>query len=171
VAVFPLKGVKTRLRDFPFIKIFLVVFVWSCTTFFLPFFQLGNINFLEKKDIWFGFISRFLFIFSITIPFDIRDRRLDVSRRIKTFPVLYGVQQSKNIALISLVGCTIASILFFLFGEKLNQYEFTSLIVSLIITAIVILFTNEKRSEYFFDILVEGTIIIQFLLVWMGKNS
>ena len=48
-------------------------------------------------------LERFLFVFAITIPFDIRDMEIDIKEGLKTIPVIMGKKKAMMIANILLV--------------------------------------------------------------------
>jgi hypothetical protein len=75
-----------RLRDIPYSKIFLISFVWSASTVFLPIIQ-SSLTF-NKAQVVILLAERFFFVFAITIPFDIRDIDADKQAGIKTIPLL-----------------------------------------------------------------------------------
>ena len=65
---------KNRLRDFNFIKIYLIAIIWAFTGVVLP--VLGQEVELNNQLLLLSF-SKACFIFAITIPFDIRDLSID----------------------------------------------------------------------------------------------
>ncbi|MEO1714584.1 MAG: hypothetical protein AAFU60_14730, partial [Bacteroidota bacterium] len=81
--VLPILAGGKRLRDLHYLKIFLVAGVWSWLTVIVPAWELGlgaNI------PAWVLFFERSLFVFSITIPFDIRDLQVDQHTQVQTIP-------------------------------------------------------------------------------------
>lgn len=91
----PLTEGKTfRLRDLPFIKLFLIAMVWSGMAVLLPVVELKGWSGLEM-DVWTLFALQFLFILSITLPFDINDEKIDSLTQVKTIPNVFGVQVAK----------------------------------------------------------------------------
>ena len=93
-------GIETRLRDFPFVKIFLIAFVWSTTSVILPFTETG-ILFNDRRDILLVWILQLVFIFYITLPFDINDAESDKLTGTKTIPSVVGIKKSKIIGLLT----------------------------------------------------------------------
>lgn len=164
--VLPIFGRGRRLRDFHYIKIFLIACCWSWITVFIPALEKGlqyNIPLL------FLFLERLFFIFAITLPFDIRDLEIDRANNVKTIPAALGIKRSKLLGLSTLI----LSAVFALFSYRLNAYStggFGGLIASLIVTAVLVAFTEPERHDYFFSGWVDGMMILQFLLVWMGAS-
>ena len=65
--------------------------MWSYVTVFLPAMELGLALDLRLFMI---FIERSLFIFAITLPFDIRDMEIEKANGVKTIPAMIGAQNS-----------------------------------------------------------------------------
>ena len=82
--VIPFLGNQKRLRDINYIKIYLIAIVWAFVTVTLPA--------LEKQmattpAVILMTLERAVFIFLITIPFDIRDLKVDDFSDVKTLPI------------------------------------------------------------------------------------
>lgn len=107
--------------------------------------------------------ERFLFVFAITIPFDIRDMKADARQGLKTIPLLIG----KSAALI------IADILLFLFMVVFIQhYKYTTLawlIYPLALSAATtFIFINNRKlqASYFYHYgILDGTLLLQGVFV------
>ncbi len=83
--VLPILKSGMRLRDIGLVKIFLISFVWAAI-FFTAVFDAG-LRFHWSYIILFG--EKFIFIFALTLPFDIRDRQLDAASSVSTFASRY----------------------------------------------------------------------------------
>jgi len=140
------KWVNKSLRKIPYLKSFLIAGVWCFVVILFP-------SFLENskvsKDNYFFAILIFLYIYSLCIPFDIRDLKTDKGV-VKTIPSLLGVKNSKILS-ISLLLLIIAFSLYF------NWYAFS--LVS-IVSCIVVYFANEHRKELFYTGLIDGIILL-----------
>jgi len=144
------------IREVPYLKIIAIGITWSIAIVWLPIvdtqFYLG----MEPFILMLGIIQVFLFVFAITLPFDIRDIRFDKLTNLKTIPRLIG---SKNAILFSellLVGSIV--ILHFL---PIGNFIYP-MVIGHIITMLIIGFTTEKRNEIFYAGLVEGTVIFLY---------
>ncbi|MEO6884478.1 MAG: UbiA family prenyltransferase [Bacteroidia bacterium] len=154
-----------RLRDIRGLKIFLITLVLGLVTVVLPVVAYANLSALLRPEIIFIFIRRMLFIFAITIPFDIRDVDYDRQNNIETLPVLFGIPRAKKMAIYSLAafaGCVILQ-LFIL--PKMSSLYAVALIISIVPTSISILKTKKSSSDYFFSFAVEGMMIVQCFLI------
>ena len=150
-----------RLREIPFLKIFLISFVWSVVTILLPIIQ-SNITY-DKGHILLMLIERFIFVFAITIPFDIRDMSDDRLSGLKTIPILIGQKKSIVVANISLLLFTIICLVHY------PMYKLTFILPGLILSALsTLFFLNNKtlRSLYYYHYgILDGTMILQGFLV------
>ncbi|MBK9505813.1 MAG: UbiA family prenyltransferase [Bacteroidetes bacterium] len=90
-----------RLRQIPYLKIFLISFVWATVTILLP--VIHSEKAYNNFHILTMIIERFLFVFAITIPFDIRDMNADSQTELKTIPLLIGEKRSIYASIIVLV--------------------------------------------------------------------
>lgn len=98
--------VNKPLRDVPYIKTLLIAAVWSFMLIYVP---MGGI--LENK-LW-PSLTGFLFIYGITVPFDIRDLKYDEVEK-RTLPMVVGMTSSK---ILSLVFVTV----FYVYIAKINE--------------------------------------------------
>lgn len=138
-----------NLRDIPGIKIYTIAIVWSISTVIIP--ELVD-NLLSLTKMVLLAASNFLFIISITIPFDIRDINLDDPSK-KTIPQLIGVKKANTISIILLI---------------LSQFvicfvNIGGLFYAILITLITLplLWQSEtKKPELFFSGLIDGILIL-----------
>ena len=157
VPVFKTKKRILRLREIPCLKIFLISFVWSAATILLPVIQAGFIH--PKENILFMLAERFLFVFAITIPFDIRDMKADAKNGLKTIPLLIGRSGALIVANI---------VLLFFILLCLQHYKNSPLVwinYAFMFSAIsTFFFINNKKLQlkhfYHYGIL-DGTILLQ----------
>lgn len=160
--VFPFFGKKRRLRDFNQIKIYLVALVWAWVTVVLPVVDSGL--YLSWSLIAL-FVERALFVFAITLPFDIRDLRVDGHSSVATIPGVLGIQQSVNLALgLLLLAGLCVGISFYL---GLYTLPITLLLLfSYLLTALFLSRSNPERHDYFFSGLLDGTMVLQGALIY-----
>ena len=153
---------RVCIRSIPFFKVFLISFVWSYVTFLMPLIYNGfEIDFYILKY----FTLRFLFIFAISIPFDIRDFNVD---KILTFPRMLGIQKSKYLSWISMFIFQLI-ILIDLLNSQISMSIFLALFLSIEFSSLVIYYTNTKRTNLFYGLVVEGLSIIMCLFVFITK--
>lgn len=152
------KQKNLRLRDFGGLKIFLVAFVWAYVTVLLPALEIGIWN----TSIGWMFLERAFFVFAITLPFDIRDLKVDGHNDVQTIPAKIGIRTTVQLAHGLLVLVLAISFLLYAFPV------FIAMCVSTLSTAVFIRLSPSQQHDYFFSALLDGTILIQFLLVWIS---
>lgn len=161
IPVFGNKKSIFRLREIPYLKIFLIAFVWASSTILLPIIQSNAI--FNKVHVITMLAERFFFVFAITIPFDIRDIEVDKQAGLKTIPLLFNENTSNAIANLSLF-------IFFLISFFHYQIQnYWSIIGALSISTLTtFLFLNEKKFKkltYYHYGILDGTMLLQGLLV------
>lgn len=156
--VLPGRTGRLPLRDVPFLKVFLIAGVWAALTVELPLLVAGKE--VESPEIML-ILRRFLFIFALTLLFDIRDRQKDTLSGTLTFPVKFGTVFTKALSTAFLLA--FCGLIWF---QETGAVE-TSLILSVVVAGLVVWFTSEKRPDYYFMILADGMMLLQFLLVWL----
>ncbi len=159
--VFKSKKTVFRLREIPCLKIFLISFVWAASTIFLPIIQSG-LHF-SKAHVFAMLAERFVFVFAITIPFDIRDMEADKKEKLKTIPLLIGKKLAMLVANISLLLFIVLCLIHY------QREVFMLINFAFALSAVsTFFFLNSKwvqaRKMYHYGIL-DGTLLLQGLLV------
>ncbi len=150
---------KRKLREILFVKLPLISLIWSFVTVILPMVE-QNIM-LESTFVFEQLICRFLFIFGLCVPFEIRDVEIDRSENIKTIPVVYGTKLTKGIGITLL-----------LLEMLIHHWMDTSLAVksaldiSTLFAMCWILLQKQQMSNYYFKYLVDGTMILRFIFLY-----
>lgn len=151
-----------RLREIPFLKIFIISFVWSAVTVLLPIIQSGRSYPLQH--VLAILAERFVFVFAITIPFDIRDIQADSGAGLKTIPIITGEKRALLLANISMF--------LFLVLVFFHYYRFTFVLIAFIISFIsTLVFINNSRLKnlrYYHYFILDGTMLLQGLLVYLA---
>ena len=145
-------------------KIFLITIVVSFVTIFLP--VANDPSVLLDLNTQFHFLTRCLFIFAITIPFDIRDMDYDKEDELITIPRKYGIQGAKNISFAMLALMSIVAGLHYWLHIGLTYYGFLAIVGSALISIFAIAKLRPQSSEYYYSLVIEGMMIVQFGLVW-----
>ncbi len=159
--VIPFLPGHNRLRDVHLVKIFTIAVTWAWVTAFIPL----HIAFDEFRwPIVFAFLERALFVFAITIPFDIRDLEVDAHTGVRTLPILLGTKKSKILA----IGCLALHLIIVLSLSWMGFYTGHIIIPYLLfflVTAVLINKSAHGLSDYYYSGLLDGTMILQWLLV------
>ncbi|MBI3510620.1 MAG: hypothetical protein HY064_08145 [Bacteroidetes bacterium] len=158
--VIPGKRKWLRLRDIPGAKIFVITIVWLMSCALLPAAAAHvphSAWFSVPILLWSLVIG--LLIFSLTIPFDIRDNDYD-GKKLSTIPAMIGVRNSIILALFTLfLSAGICWMIFFFFktGDLLFAPAYT---LWCMITSILIYKSSTSRHEYYFSFLIDGTMLL-----------
>ena len=150
-----------RLREIPCLKIFLISFVWSASTIFLPIIQSGKCH--DKENIIAMLVERFLFVFAITIPFDIRDMQADSKENLKTIPLLIGKKNALLLSNIVLISFTFLCLLHY---SSTKLYWLNAAFI--LSAATTFIFINSKKlqaKEFYHYGILDGALLLQGTLV------
>lgn len=159
--VIPILTGKRRLRDLHFIKIFLIAIVWACITVLLPILEANARIDISTTLI---FLERCLFVFAITLPFDIRDLQIDAHTSVKTIPSELGIDRTKLLA----HACLTLVFIFAFINWQLETYSFNTLLafgLSVLSTIPLVAYSDRVEHDYYFTGLIDGTMIFQLLLI------
>ena len=160
--VLPIFGGK-RLRDLPYIKIFTIAFVWAFVTVILPVQEYGNI--LDSHVRWM-FLERALFVFALTIPFDIRDLDVDTKTNVKTIPLSMGVQKAKYLGILAIISCIFIVLTLNIQGVY-SIKNTIALLLTYAVSSLVVGFTRKGRSDYYFYGLADGMMLLQSVFFYI----
>ena len=152
------------LRRVPFLKIFLICGVWTIVTSLIIMLE-DNISI--KQNEFLHLAARFAFVFAITIPFDIRDMRLD-HQKLKTIPILIGENISKIMSYSLLIISTFIYGLL-LHSEHIAKNHLIGIIITFLITSTLISQATPKRDEKYFSFWIESTSIIFCLILILSS--
>lgn len=156
------KRKKLRLRDLDGIKIFLVAGVWAYVTVILPILEYMTLDWRH----FLLFQERAFFIFAITLPFDIRDLKIDKDINTRTIPALIGTPRTLQLAILILVGAWLLAFANYWFFDVYSLVNLVALGISIISTYIFIRVAIRQEHDYYYTGLLDGTMILQFLLFW-----
>ena len=162
--LFKNRRVSFRLREIPFAKIFLISFVWSAVTILLPIIQ--SEDSYDRGHVGLMLLERFLFVFAITIPFDIRDMVSDGIDRLKTIPLTIGEKKSILLATILLVVFILISV--FHYAQSQQFYILFAFVISGLSTLFAINSRKLQGHSYYHYGILDGTMILQGLLVYIS---
>ena len=163
IPVFGRRNFFFRLREIPYLKIFLIAFVWSSATILLPLIQ-SNYNF-DTIDIVAMLAERFFFVFAITIPFDIRDIKVDKQDGLKTIPMLFNENKALAISCLSIIIFFVISL--FHYQTQNRWFIVWAVSISAVTTFVFIKNRKIRALPYYHYGVLDGTMLLQGLLVFM----
>lgn len=160
---------QLRLRDLHFVKIFLIAGVWGYVTVVLPIVELGLYYNIGLSYILLLLLERSLFIFIITLPFDLRDWKLDQHHAVKTIPNLLGAKKTIYLGIFLLVIWNLLVTSLYQLPLSLGYYLSSLWTGSLLLRTLSS--DPQKKGvqvvehDYYYTGLIDGTMLVQTLLV------
>ena len=161
--VIPFLPNKKAIRNLPYVKIVVISMVWSVVMVALPIVNYSGFKGLSDSNFLLLLLEQFLFIFAITLPFDVRDLRYDMESNIKTIPSTIGIKNTITLSHVLLIVFVTLKWIQFNFLEQLSISQFVATAITTSITFVIIAFTSRKRGELFFTGFVDGTMILMYL--------
>jgi len=149
-----------RLLKIPGMKTFLIAFIWTTATVFVPVLQSNNS--IDIPHILLLYAERFTFIFAVAIPFDIRDMHDDAL--LKTLPVTFGESNALKISNISLL--LSLSIVTFHYVDTKMLFVLPAYLFSFISTFIFINTKALKNMPFYHHGILDGSILLQGILIF-----
>lgn len=150
---------RKNLREIKGLKFFIISITWTLTCIFFPFFNAEQSVFSSTTLIY--SFSVFLFMISITIPFDVRDMEKD-EKEIKTIPQILGEKKSIYLALFFL---TLSVLLKIILLDEL----IIGVLLFFTIAFVLYLKSNHKKSELYFLGWIDGLFILSVSLILLNQ--
>jgi len=147
-----------RMRDLPFIKIALVAIVWAWVSVVLPIVRYEIV--LLSPKIALVVTERALFIFAITIPFDIRDVAQDIQAGTKTIPSTMRLESSKLLAGIALFIALFIDIVLMSYYHLYSIGVFAGFLFTYVLSLGLIMKTRPDLPDIYFTGLMDGTMLV-----------
>lgn len=147
-----------RLRDLGWGKILMIAWSWSWLTAVVP---MGYFADASIQMMYIHGVERLLFILLLTIPFEIRDLKMDKSLGLRTMPERLGVRRTRRLAWVFVVLTIILSFL----GSfhYLNPAYVMAMALASFLTILLIVLSYKINHDYFFAGVVDGMMI---LVLW-----
>lgn len=163
--VFPIVN-KKKLREFGIWKIFMIATVWAVVTVILPAVSIPNFQFSWELSAM--ILERWLFIFALTIPFDIRDIENDRAKGIQTIPLKIGYRQSIVVAIFSLIAFAVLAGLRLQFTGQTSSSVVYACVT--LVSMVLISKANPHRSDLYFTCFIDGMMVLLAgaVFIWAG---
>ncbi len=151
-----------NLRDLTGLKISIVAVVWAGVTVLMP---LVNEGVILTTEVWVSFVQRFLFVFVLTLPFEIRDIQFD-DLALGTLPQRVGVRKTKTIGVVMLLMVLLLELL-----KPITSLEFEiSQGISVVILGSFLLYSKRNQSKYYASFWTESIPILWLLVLYLFQN-
>lgn len=146
---------KLNLREIPHLKSILVGICWGYLLYLFPSLLIDNFKWYFLYN--FFFLS--LYFWAITIPFDIRDLAQDEIKNVPTLAVKLGTTKVKQISIISLILCSILSLIgaYLDFLKPILAY---SLAISFILSIFIVYKAETDKPTWRFDAFIDGSMLL-----------
>lgn len=152
---------RLPLRQIPGIKLFLISFSWAYMVILLPALLFAEVD----NQVLFNFTFTLLLVAALTIPFDVRDLRLD-DPAMRTLPAQLGRTRSLAVSRFILGICQILSILGLLFFEW-GLAKSLALLLALEFAQLLVRKMPREGDEFYTGFWIEGIPILGFILFWL----
>lgn len=139
------------LRKIGWLKLFLVSFVVTFVTVYIPFQTVKGL----PLEFYISVIQRFFILISLLIPFEIMDSETD-DASMNTLPQLFGNENSKLFGILLVIP--------FIILEFLKVHPNYLVLPIGMITVTLINFTEMKRNKYYTSFWVESVPILWWLM-------
>ncbi|MGB1042241.1 MAG: hypothetical protein ACPGU6_02520 [Tenacibaculum sp.] len=151
-----LSGFQKNLRSVSFIKIIVVALIWSIATVLIPLLDVGvKIN----ANVLLLVLQRFLLVFVLILPFDIRDVKQDAAS-LQTIPKKIGVKNTKKLGVLFL--------LLSLMLEYVIGFTFLKVFFIVVVLILILLWNaSEKQQKYYSSFWVEALPILWMFLLFL----
>ena len=147
------------LRSVPYLKIFIISIIWTLVSTTLL--VIENDVYIDQ-NICYLHISRFCFVFAITIPFDIRDIVIDF-KNIKTIPIRFGEKISRYIGVMFIFINQLIMLKLKILDFITHQIFYATIVLSFF-TIILIMQSSSKRKDIYFSFGVESASILMYII-------
>jgi 4-hydroxybenzoate polyprenyltransferase len=153
-----------ELRKKTWAKTITLALVWTGSTAFLPIILSGQ-NIYQWSFI-IHLISRFCFMASICMVFDLRDIKTDKEENATTIALVIGERKTVLLALGFMLMHGIFAVIEYA-AHSISIELLIALLAAALLNALIVGNTNIKKGEYYYIAGIDGTIIIQWLcMLW-----
>ncbi|GAB2985155.1 hypothetical protein GCM10027049_24520 [Mucilaginibacter puniceus] len=162
--IFTLGDQKFGLRNIPGLKPFLITLVWVLSTVLLPILEAKELHLttVSMQDTTLLIAKRFLFVFALTVPFDIRDLFEDNKLGVKTIPVIIGEKKAYLFCSVLLLGYVV---MLFLYRNNGFNTDFFALTLTAGLTGWLIFKSKWEKNEYYYFFYMDGVLILQYVFL------
>lgn len=150
---------KRRLKDFGWIKIWILSGVWTMVTSVLPILFHGKL----LSSYPFEILLRFVFMFILCIAFDIRDMQTDQDTGIYTLPSKIGLRATYR--LIDFLILLFFALCFFQFLRYGSAIRLSGSIISGLLARIAISYARTYPSDKAYLVYVDGIMMVYAIMV------
>jgi len=146
------------LRELPFLKILIIVYVWTTATVILPI----RLN-LWNSDVFYAVLyNRLIFVFMLSLAFDMCHRAVDIKDSLATLPTVFGTKISYLAIPLGILGIVTSLNISPQYGVIMAVIDFS--------TAILLFQSPSLSQSKLFEILLDTVMYLKFLLLYWSTK-
>lgn len=155
-----------RIRDLPYIKIWIVSFSWAWLGIWIPLKE----NQSDPVHSFLLFSAYFLFIFALILPMDFRDKRTDLLSQTHSLSNILSLQRLRLLGLSIL---TLSMLIFIISGSiiRIPPVVYIAYGSGILAAGIITLVYNERSHDLLYSLYLDGTILLQGLFLYLVSFS
>ena len=163
--IFPIDMKGRRLRDFAYIKLFLIAIVWVIITVIIPMiFNYADLTFMCLMG-----LEKLFFMIALTLPFDIRDVIIDETSGVKTLAGRLGKEMTFQISSF-LISLSLIILLVSYISGYISSYYLLIMLLAYGLSLIAIKYSLNKTHDFYYGGLLDGMMLIPFLLIQLSMS-
>jgi len=146
---FFIKNKNKGLRDIPYIKVYVVAFVWTILLTIIPLMDLKiDISAVVPS----ASTSFFIYILAMAMLFDIKDVNIDEAET-RTIPAIAGIKKTQWLSFALTCSSLCLSVISF-------QNLFLPAAVQMIASSFVILLVTRWKNEFYYSFYIDGVLLL-----------
>lgn len=144
-----IKNENKGLRDIPYIKVYVVAFVWTILLTIIPL-MVSKINICAVVPS--ASTSFFIYILAMAMLFDIKDVNIDEAET-RTIPAIAGIKKTQWLSFALTCSSLCLSVISF-------QNLFLPAAVQMIASSFVILLVTRWKNEFYYSFYIDGVLLL-----------
>lgn len=157
-AAYSLPILGKPLREIPFLKIFVIIYVWSAATVVIPI----RLNWWNSDVFYPVLVSRIIFVTMIALAFDIVHQPEDASKGLITFPTVFG-EKVKYVAFpLGLLGIFYSILISVQYGVIMAVADFG--------VTILLFQAHSLRRGKLFPLTLDLMLCLKFALLYLSET-
>lgn len=151
------------LREIPYLKIFLISFVWAGACCMFPLVVNSGYGILLNIHVQLFCLAIALFVFALCLPFDIRDFQDDHRMNIQTIPHGIGIYWTKMLSNGMFIFSALIILILYFHGF-IDQASTIAFIMTCITCIIFVVFISPSRKDYYYSLFMESCLLMPFFI-------
>ena len=152
------------LRNIGWLKPLLISITWSGTVTFYPilFQAISNHNPMQVTwPVMFHFIQNFMYIYLLSVMFDIKDYAMDYNHNLKTLVVKLGLRKTLFYFLIPLNAIGLCTLVFFNISQGYSLEKILINTIPYFLSITVAYSLHNRQSIFYYLIIIDGLLLVK----------